>query len=85
MKDLSPNKNNVTTKGTKSVNGKFETALQFEGKQNYVEIPNNDTLNVTQEITVEAWIYVEKQPAGNAWAALNSVRMVSLPPSRFKR
>ncbi|MCH8294592.1 LamG domain-containing protein [Candidatus Poribacteria bacterium] len=70
VKDLSPNKNKAENKGAKFVDGQFETALQFEGVGDYVEVPNNDSLNVTEEITVEAWIYVEKQPAGNAWSAL---------------
>jgi len=58
-KDSSVNKNNGTLKsGPKWVDGKFGKALEFDGKDDYVEVPDNDTLNVTA-ITLAAWVKSE--------------------------
>ena len=69
-KDLSPNKNDGTIKGAKSADGHFGKALEFSGINDYVEIANNDNINPDQELTVEAWVYINKQPAGDAWSAM---------------
>ncbi len=69
-KDLSPNKNDGTIKGAKSVDGHAGKALQFGGISDYVEISNNDSINPNQELTVEAWVYIRKQPPGDAWSAM---------------
>lgn len=63
VKDLSGNNNNGTLKGApKWVKGKFGTALQFNGAENknYVEVPDNASLNPATEITCAAWIYFDK-------------------------
>jgi len=39
------------------VGGKFGNALQFDGIGDYVEIPYSDIFNITDEMTVSAWIY----------------------------
>ena len=42
----------------KWVAGKFGKALEFDGKDDYVEVPDNDTLDVTA-ITLVAWVKSE--------------------------
>lgn len=42
----------------KWVAGKFDKALEFDGKDDYVEVPDNDTLDVTN-ITLTAWVKSE--------------------------
>ena len=44
------------------------TALQFDGVDDYVEIADDESLNITDEITIEAWIYpisYENCPSGH--------------------
>lgn len=36
--------------------GKFNSGLQFDGVDDYVEIPDSASLDITNEITVEAWV-----------------------------
>jgi len=67
-RDSSVNKNNGTLKGgVKWVDGKFGKALEFDGKDGNVEVPDNDTLNVTA-ITLVAWVKSEAKQLldGNA-------------------
>lgn len=40
------------------VDGKFGKALSFDGSDNYVEVLDSDSLNITDEITIESWVYV---------------------------
>ena len=68
FKDLSPNENDVTAEGGKSVDGRSGRAFKFDDTSEYVEVPNNENLNPTEEVTVEAWVYIEKRPS--AWSAL---------------
>jgi len=37
--------------------GKYGSALQFDGKDDYVDAGNGASLNITNAITVEAWVY----------------------------
>jgi archaellum component FlaF (FlaF/FlaG flagellin family) len=38
------------------VDGKLGKALYFDGKGDYVDISNSKSLNITKDITIEAWI-----------------------------
>ena len=38
-------------------NGKFGSALEFDGKNDYVEVPYSDNLDITDAITLSAWVY----------------------------
>jgi len=58
-RDSSVSKNNGTLKGgVKWVDGKFGKALEFDGKDGNVEVPDSDTLDVTA-ITLVAWVKSE--------------------------
>ncbi|HIE28460.1 TPA: LamG domain-containing protein [Candidatus Poribacteria bacterium] len=61
LKDSSGNGNDGTLiNGPTWIDGKFGKALQFvSAKQQRVEIPNSDSLNPTDAITVMAWGYLE--------------------------
>jgi len=40
------------------VDGKFGKALEFDGEDDYVEVPDSESLDVTDEITVAVWLYL---------------------------
>jgi beta propeller repeat protein len=42
-------------------NGKFGSALYFDGADSYVDISDSDSLDLTQKISVEAWVNLEDQ------------------------
>jgi len=51
-KDGSGNGNDGVLNGKpKWVEGKYGSALEFDGKTNYVEVPFSDTLNITENLT----------------------------------
>lgn len=58
--DSSGNANHGTLKPSGSeptwVSGKFGNALSFDGSNDYVEIPDHNTLDITGDLTLEAWI-----------------------------
>jgi hypothetical protein len=59
FKDWSTYGNNGTCSGAScpvSAAGKFGNALQFDGTDDYVDAGNGASLNITNAITVEAWI-----------------------------
>ncbi|MBC8234349.1 LamG domain-containing protein [bacterium] len=61
--DASGNNNNGTFQGEpKWVEGKHDSALQFDGAENknYVEIPDHPSLTPEKEITIMAWIYFDE-------------------------
>ena len=37
------------------VGGKFGTALEFDGKKDYVNVPDSPSLNITEAITIVMW------------------------------
>ena len=43
--------------------GKINGALNFTGSTNYVEVPHHPKFNVTNEITIETWLYASKAGA----------------------
>ena len=42
--------------------GKIGNALLFDGKNDYVDCGNDASLNITDDITIEAWIYLARSP-----------------------
>lgn len=59
----------------KWVNGKFGMALEFDGKSNYVAVPDNATLDITSNLTIMVWF--------NPKDVLTSRRMMSKNNSIF--
>jgi hypothetical protein len=61
--DVSGNQNHGKLNGdTKWVNGKFGKALQFDGDMDYVEVVHDETLNITEELSIVAWVKFEQIP-----------------------
>jgi len=63
VKDLSGSGNNGTIVGAKWVNGKVNDALEFDGAS-YVDIPNSNSLSLTKDITVMAWVFMKTGSSG---------------------
>ncbi len=59
-KDLSNYQNNGTLKGPKWVNGKYGSALSFNGASDFVEVPFSDSLNIdpSKSLTITVWVNV---------------------------
>ncbi|AQT68755.1 Chitinase A1 precursor [Anaerohalosphaera lusitana] len=55
-----------TTYDIASVPGKIGKALQFDGFDDYINVPDNSCLNPTEELTVSAWIRADTWQA-NHW------------------
>jgi hypothetical protein len=57
VKDSSGNGNDGIIEGAQWADGKFGSALLFDGETTRVVIPSSDSLNVPEQVTVEAWIF----------------------------
>jgi len=56
--DASGNNNHGSLiNGPKWTQGKIGGALQFDGVNDYVEVPDSESLDITKAITVGAWVY----------------------------
>lgn len=57
--DVSGNGNNGTINGKAdwSNQGKYGMALAFDGKDDFVEVLDSESLDIAEAITIEAWIY----------------------------
>jgi len=47
------------TVGLWHLDNAFGTALSFDGQNDYVEVPYSTSLDITGEITIEAWVYAK--------------------------
>ncbi|MBE7444943.1 MAG: LamG domain-containing protein [Planctomycetia bacterium] len=57
-KDYSGNGNTgILFNGTVWTKGKINNALFFDGVNDYVEVPNSESINPSKAVTVSAWIY----------------------------
>jgi len=66
--DTSGNDNNGTINGATWSTGKYGNALEFNGQDNYVEIPTSDSLEIVDNVTVAAWInWID---AGDTWICI---------------
>lgn len=59
--DISGNGNDGTIYGASWVDGAVGEALQFDGSNDYVGVPNSSSLQISGAITVEAWVYRHSQ------------------------
>jgi len=55
--DSTGNDNTATIAGAIWTNGKLDNALEFDGVDDYVEVADANSLDITGKITIEAWIY----------------------------
>ena len=44
------------------IDGKFGKGLEFDGADDYVEVPDSESLDITNEITILAWINANRFP-----------------------
>jgi len=51
--------NDGTIIGPKVAAGKYGDALSFDGQDDYVNCGNDDSLNITKAISIEAWVYMK--------------------------
>ena len=66
-RDASGNNNHGTlTNGPKWTQGKSGGALQFDGKDDYVDAGNGSSLNITDSITLEAWVFMDYTGSKNS-------------------
>ena len=66
-RDASGNNNHGTlTNGPQWAQGKNGTALQFDGKNDNVERRNGSSLNITDSITLEAWVFMDYTGSKNS-------------------
>jgi hypothetical protein len=69
--DISYNSNDgILVNSPLWVNGKYGTALHFDGINDYVEVPHSNTL-INPNFTIEAWIYLDED-VGNREARIVS-------------
>lgn len=54
--DSSANDNTGTVHGATWTNGKINGGLSFDGINDYVEVADDDTLDISNEITIMAWV-----------------------------
>jgi Concanavalin A-like lectin/glucanases superfamily len=60
-KDESGNKNNPIYNNAKLTSDRFgnpKSAYHFNGKNNFIKIPNSKSLNIKDEITISAWVKI---------------------------
>ena len=73
--DMSGNGNDGTLQGdTTWVTGQIGKALQFDGVDDFVQVPHAEILTMDNEVTVMAWINTERYeaPNGDAWQGILS-------------
>lgn len=60
IKDLSDEQNHGQVMGAKLGAGKFRRGMVFGGdeQEDFVEIPDNDSLKLTDGLTIEMWLYL---------------------------
>ena len=64
--DMSGNGNNGAITGATRVDGRFAGALEFDGVDDIVIVPDSDTLDVSAELTLSFWVIFNDLPEG-AW------------------
>ena len=64
--DVSGNDNNGAITGATRVTGKVGGALEFDGVDDIVVVPDSDSLDVSAELTLSFWVMFNDLPAG-AW------------------
>jgi len=75
--DKSGNGNNGINYGATFVSGKINESLNFDGINNYVEVADSVSLDITNQITVEGWIklnsFSQRPTIAGKWRDINGV------------
>jgi hypothetical protein len=58
-----PPNNGVPSGGPGYTTGKFNQGINLDGIDDYVEIPDSSSLDITNNLTIEAWVYLDKLTA----------------------
>lgn len=68
VKDLSEYGNDGTLLGAKRGNGKYRNGLVFGGneQEDYLEVPENDSLDLDEGLTVEMWVFLNSEPTAGS-------------------
>jgi len=75
VEDVSSNTNDGTASGTTIVDGKYGNSRGFDGVDDYIQIPDNSSIQLTNKISVELWV---KPPAGQtAQRAIHKLQTAS--------
>ena len=64
--DMSGNGNNAPITGATRVDGKVGGALEFDGVDDIIIVPDSDSLDVSAELTLSFWVIFNDLPDG-AW------------------
>src|SRR5437016_8161965 len=64
MRDDSGNANHGTINGAQDVAGKVGRAREFDGIDDYIEVPDSSSLHPTGAITIAAWVYLDADHTG---------------------
>ncbi|RKY01249.1 hypothetical protein DRP77_09995 [Candidatus Poribacteria bacterium] len=77
VKDLSGNGNHGQLIGPKWEKGKFGWCLKFDGVDDYVLVKDSDSLDLTDGLTIEFWIYLNNYSTagGNGVTKENSYKV----------
>ena len=59
LEDKSGNSNDGTNHGTVFSSGKINQAINLDGIDDYIEVADSSSLDITDAITLEAWVYAE--------------------------
>lgn len=54
--DFSGFENDGSVLASRTTSGKFSQGVSFDGIDDYVQVPHSDSLNITEELTISAWI-----------------------------
>ena len=63
LKDSSGNGNDGVIYGATWVEGKYGKALSFDGVDDYVEVPDSSSLDISDGITIEVWVKPVSTPS----------------------
>ena len=77
--DSSGNKNDGTIKNAKWVDGKFGKALKFDGASTFVDCGNEASLDITEEISVMAWVQFDGLDYKNSSGLLHTIAAKGYP------
>jgi len=60
--DYSNNINNGTIFSATPITGKVGNAYDFNGSTSYINIPNSSTVDITGNLTIQAWVKRDSNP-----------------------